>query len=263
MTYLLDYQLPQPSSSPIHIITLSCFEYESLLVPKPSPSSCSLVTWCRDLVTAQQLAYPPSPPMAQMLTTPQLSSSPILLSNGVREQNRNPLTVPQLLAAACQMRIPPRDGFRLFVCPSSIFSTFFKPFSIVLITNYIQLLQPLRRDEEGSFPSLLIALNTLSDEHSSSSHSQPHSASIPGSHFTIEHCCLPWHRHATPKSQNLTPQHLGLGISMHGSDAMMDTTALRIQERIYLLRMVVFRWAVTKLNRHRRVRRNISSPFLH
>ena len=47
------------------------------------------------------------------------------------------------------------------LCPSSIFSTFFKLFSIVLITNYIQLLQPLRRDEEGFFPSLLIALNTL------------------------------------------------------------------------------------------------------
>jgi len=141
-----------------------------------------------------------------------LSLSPILLSNGVHEQNRSPLAIPQLLAAACQTRIPPRDGFRLFV------------------NNATTLATTLAAPNSPHLPT--------SDEHSSSSHSQPHSTSIPGSHFTIKHYCLPWHRHATPKSQNLTPQHLGLGISTHGSDAVMDTTALRIQEHIYLLRMI-------------------------
>jgi len=115
---------PQLSSSPIQIIALSRFESESLLAPEPSTSfKLLLVNWRRDLVTAQQLAYMPSPPTAQMLIMPQPSSSPILLPKGVREQNGNPLAVPQLLAAACQMRIPPGDGFRPFVNNATTLAT--------------------------------------------------------------------------------------------------------------------------------------------
>ena len=206
MTYLLDYQLPQLSSSPdshYHIIVLrvrvvTCtqaisFKLLGNLVPRPGDRSAvglSAIT-------------------SQMLTTPQLSPSPILLSNGVHEQNRNSLAIPQLLAAACQMRIPPRDGFHLFV------------------NNATTLATALAAPNSPQLP--------ISDEHSSSSHSQPHSVSIPSSHFTIKYCCLPWHCHATPKSQNLTPQHLGLSISTNGSDAMMNTTTLQIQEHIYLV----------------------------